>query len=122
MAFPDPFSITINAVAVPLNKTGAATASAPSTFSSADGLYKLAVNHTYGKRVRRVARLDFRKLAPDVLQPATTTPYTMACYLVVDVPIYGWSIAEQKSGCAGLIDMFNRTSGSDLQKLLEGQT
>lgn len=122
MAFPDPLSLTIAAVATNFNKLAAATDSKPSVFQTADSAYRFSVSHAYGKRIRRVARLDHKRFAPDVLQPATMVPYTMSCYLVVDVPTAGYSIADQKIICTVLTDFTARTSGSDLQKVLEGHT
>jgi len=56
----DPQSVTVNAVAIslPTVRRGVDT----STYRAADGNTELVLSHSYGKRVRRVVRLIFRKL------------------------------------------------------------
>lgn len=95
MAFADPQSVTIATVANPLPRIGSGQNTG--TFSKADGTVKLSVSHQYGKRTRRQARLDFSKIAPDPLISSTNIKYSMSAYVVVDVPVTGFTIDEQKT-------------------------
>lgn len=94
MAYADPQSVTINSVANSLPRIGSGVNTG--TFAAGDGNVKLAVSHQYGKRTRRQARLDFSKVAPDPLISSTNIKYSMSAYVVVDVPVTGFTVAEQK--------------------------
>jgi len=118
--FTDPQSITINAVPNSLPRTGVGASSA--SYSKDDGNVKLTVSHTYGKRTRRTARIDFRKTAVDPLFPAQNTPYSMSTYIVADVPVTGFSITEQKQIIDALSAWLTASSGSNVTKLLGGES
>lgn len=118
--FTDPQSITINSVAQTLPRTGVGPSSA--SYSKDDGNTKLTVSHTYGKRVRRTARIDFRKTAADALFPAQNTPYSMSTYIVADVPTTGFTIAEQKQIIDALSAWLTASSGANVTKLLGGES
>jgi len=118
--FTDPQSITINAVANTLPRTGVGASSA--SYSKDDGNVKLTVSHAYGKRTRRTARIDFRKTAADPLFPAQNTPYSMSTYIVADVPTTGFSITEQKQIIDALSAWLTASSGSNVTKLLGGES
>lgn len=120
MSFTDPQSITINAVAhslprVKITDTGA-------VYSNADGTVRVSANHVYGRRNRRVARVDFQKTAPDPLFPAQNVPYTMAAYIVVDVPKTGFTITEQKQIVDAITAWATASSGANTTKLLGGES
>lgn len=120
MAFSDPQSITINAVANTLPRV--VTNGSTSSYSKDDGNVKLTVSSSYGKRTRRTARIDFRKTAADPLFPAQNTPYSMSTYIVADVPTVGFTVAEQKQIVDALSTWLTATSGSNVTKLLGGES
>lgn len=120
MAFADPQTVTINAVANSLPRTSVRDSA--SIYASADGNTALTISHAYGKRNRRVARLDFRKTAPDPLYPAQNTPFNMSCYVVVDVPKVGFSVTEQKQIVDALTGYLTATSGAATTRLLGGES
>jgi hypothetical protein len=118
--FTDPQSITVNAVAnviprVTTNQNGA-------VYSKDDGNLKLTLSHAYGKRTRRSARVDFRKVAQDPLFPAQNTPYTMSAYIVADVPVTGFTVTEQKQIVDALTSWLSASSGANVTKLLGGES
>lgn len=119
MAFADPQSVTINAVAQSLARTGSGIDTG--VFTKDDGTYKLTVSHAYGKRVRRTIRLDARKNAADVMDSSLTVPYNMAFYAVVDAPIVGYTITEQKYVVDGLVAYLAASSGAKVTQLLGGE-
>lgn len=118
--FTDPQSITINAVANTLPRTGVGASSA--SYSKDDGNVKLSVSHSYGKRTRRTARIDFRKTAADPLFPAQNTPYSMSTYIVADVPTVGFTVTEQKQIIDALSAWLTASSGANVTKLLGGES
>lgn len=119
MAFADPQSVTINAVANSLPRTSFEPAG---TFTKDDGNVKLTVQHSSSKsRTRRNVRLDFRKIAADPLISAQNIQYSMAAYLVVDVPVTGFTVAEQKQIVDALTLYLTAGSGSKVTQLLGGE-
>lgn len=116
MAFADPQSVTINAVPISLPRTGFGATNG--SFKAADGNTLLSVSHAYGKRTRHQIRLDSLKTAADPLNPTTNLPYSMSCYMVVDVPIIGYTVAEQKLVVDGLTAYLTASSGARVTQLL----
>jgi len=119
MAFADPQSVTINAVPISLPRIAAGVGSG--AFQSADGATKLSISNSYGKRTRRMARIDVQKNAADPLNPTSNLPYNMACYVVVDVPLFGYTVAEQKQVVDGLSLYLSASSGARVTQLLGGE-
>lgn len=119
MAYSDPQTVTINAIANSLPRTGSGVNIG--SFSKDDATVKLSVAHAYGKRVRRTARIEHSKIAPDPLISSTNIKYSMSVYVVADVPITGYSIAEQKQIVDGLVLWLSATSGANTTKLLGGE-
>lgn len=119
MSFSDPQSVTINAVAVPLPRTG----SGPSqgTFTSSDGAVKMTVSHAYGRRNRRTIRIDHSKIAADPLQPAVNGRYSMSTYIVSDTPLVGYSNTEVKQVIDALTAYLTASSGARVTQLLGGE-
>lgn len=119
MAFSDPQTVTINAVANTLprvssgNNTGA--------FQKDDGNVKLSVAHQYGKRTRRSVRLDFAKIAADPLISAQNIRYSMSAYLVIDLPMTGFTVAEAKQIVDALTAYLTASSGTRVTQLLGGE-
>lgn len=120
MALSDPQSVTINTVANPLPRISVDRNA--STYSKDTGDLKLAISSSYGKRTRRAVRMDFRKTAADPMFPAQNAPYSMSCTLVVDVPVTGYSVTEQKQIVDGLLAWATASSGANLTKILGGES
>lgn len=116
MAFADPQSVTINAVANSLPRTGIGASSG--TFTKDDGTVKLTVSHQPSKgRVRRMVRLDHSKIATDVFT-SDNVRYTASVWLVADVPVNGYTIAEQKQIVDALTAYLTASSGARATQLL----
>nr|QDH89515.1 MAG: hypothetical protein H4Bulk461479_000002 [Leviviridae sp.] len=120
MALSDPQTVTVATIA----QTLARTSSGPDkgAFRKEDGSYALRVEHTYAKRTRHFARLDYRKVAPDPLMPSTNVPYNMGVYLVVDAPPVGFTNAELKFVVDGFLAYLNASSGAVVTKILGGES
>jgi len=118
MAYADPQILTIATVANTLPRVGSAQNAG--TFQKDDGSVKLSVSSSYGKRIRRTARADFQKVAPDPLVSSTNVR-SMSTYLVVDTPIQGYTIAEQNDNILAHLAWLTANSGANLLKLLGGE-
>jgi hypothetical protein len=118
VAFADPQSVTINAVAnsLPRISSGVNTGA----FQKDDTTVKLSVSHQYGTRTRRQVRLDHSKIAADVFT-SDNVKYSMSAYLVIDVPTTGYTVAEQKQIVDGLTAYLTASSGAKVTQLLGGE-
>jgi len=120
MAFPDPITVTVNAIAKTLARISSAVNAG--TFSKDDGNYVMNVSHQYGKgRTRHFARLTASKIAADPLISAQNIKYSMTSSIILDVPITGYSVAEQVLEVAGFCAWLTASSNANLTKLLGGE-
>jgi len=120
MAFTDPQSVTISAVTTPLPRVSVGNNTA--SYLSADGLIKLSASHAYGRRSRRVLRLDHSKLTADPFIPAQNTKVSMSNYIVFDVPPAGYTNADVLAVYVGFKTLFTATSDALITKLLGGES
>lgn len=121
--FADPQSVTINAVANSLPRTitgqeGVASAQ----YTKDDTTVVLRIAHQNGKRKRHNARLDFTKLAPDPFIPSQNVQLSMSAYLVVDAPVAGFTVVEQKQIVDALVLWLSATSGANTTRLIAGES
>jgi hypothetical protein len=119
MAFSDPQTVTINAVAQTLPRVSSGINAG--TFSKDDGNVKMNISHQYGKRTRRTARLDFSKIAADPLVSAQNIKYSMSAYLVVDTPVTGFTVVEAKQIVDALTAYLTASTGARVTQLLGGE-
>lgn len=121
MAFADPQSVTINAVANSLPRT----AQDPSgIFSKDDGTVALVISHAPvgNKRMRHNIRLNHSKIASDPFTAGNSLKYSMSAYLVVDVPFEGgYTVAEQKQVVDGLVAYLAASTGAKVTQLLANE-
>jgi hypothetical protein len=120
MAFADPQSVTINAIANSLPRTSSGTNTG--TFQKDDTTVALQISHNYAKRTRRVMRLTHNKVATDPLVPTINTPYSLSVSLVVDAPKVGYTVAEQKQIVDGLVAYLTASSGARVTQMLGGES
>lgn len=119
MAFADPQTITINAVATSLPRTSSGTNSG--AFTSNDGTIRKSVSHAYGKRVRRTMRVDLSKVAADPLITNQNVKLSTSVYIVVDHPVSGFTVTELKQLIDGFIASLSASSGAQITSLLGGE-
>lgn len=119
MSFADPQSVTINGVATSLPRTSSGTNSG--SFGSSDGLVTESVSHAYGKRVRRTIRLNQSKFTADPLVPSQNIRPSMSVYMVVDAPVLGFSVTEQKYLVDAFTAYLTASSGAKVTQLLGGE-
>lgn len=119
MAYADPQVVTIAAVATSLPRTSSLGPS--SVYTKDDGLVKLTISHNSAKRTRRTIRLDHSKIAADPLISAQNIKHSMSAYLVVDVPVTGYTVAEAKVIVDALTLYLTATAGARVTQLLGGE-
>jgi hypothetical protein len=117
--FADPQSVTVNAVAVPLPRTGSGLN--VGTFTSADGASVLSITHTYGRRNRRALRLTTSKISADALVPSQNIRSSMSVQLSVDVPPNGFTAAEVAFQVTAIADFLKASSGANVTKFIGGE-
>lgn len=120
MALSDPQSLTINGVATSLPLVGRVLDKG--VYRSADGNVQLQLSHAYGKRSRRVIRVDFRKIAADPLISAQNIEYSMSAYLVVDLPKTGFTVAEAGYVANALTAYLTASTNAKMTNLLSGES
>lgn len=120
MAFSDPQSVTISGSAISLPRISSVANG--STYSSSDGAVDLVLSHAYGRRTRRVIRLDHSKYAADVFIPSTNAEVSMSCYMVFDLPKVGYNNTEALAVYAGLKGLMTASSDAAITKLLGGES
>lgn len=118
MAFADPQSVTINAVAQTLPRVGQGVSSG--SFRKDDGNVQLDVSHqsTKGGRTRSLVKLTHRKIAADPLTTAVNLQYSMSVNLTVDRPDIGYTVAEAKQIVDALTAYLTASSGAKVTQLL----
>lgn len=117
MAFTDPQSVTVNAVAQSLPNISRERLG--SQYRKDDGTYSLKIQHSEGKRNRRTIRLDFQKVAADPFEPALNQKFTGSAYMVVDAPPTGFTNVEIKDIVLGLTAWL---SSANVLKVLGGES
>lgn len=120
MSFTDPQSITISGVTTSLPRVS--VGDDKSEYSSADGLIQLSASHQYGKRTRRMLRIDTSKLSPDVYVADENVKRSMSTYIVFDLPEEGYTIAEALAVYTGFNTLYTATSHAMITKLLGGES
>lgn len=118
MALADPQIVTLSSVATTLPRTSSGVNSG--TFRAPDSSLVLTVSHAYGKRNRRVVRLDHTKIAADPLT-SVNTKFGMSVYTVFDVPGTGYTVAEAAAVVAAHTKALTDTSGALVTKILGGE-
>jgi hypothetical protein len=120
MAYADPQSVTISAVPISLPRTN--VGNNKSEYTSSDGLVKLTASSAYGRRTRRVLRIDHSKIAADLYIPAQNAKLSMSNYIVFDLPVLGYTPTEAKAVYDGFKTAFSASTDLLITKLLAGES
>jgi len=120
MAFTDPQTITISGTTTSLPSTSVGANS--HEYTSSDGLIKLTASHAYGRRTRRVIRLDHSKISADVFVPATNVKHSASVYTVFDSPPAGYTNAEMLAIWTGYANQVRASTDAIIVKLLAGES
>lgn len=120
MSFSDPLSVTISGVTTPLPRVSVGDDT--SEYQSADGLIVVSASHNYGKRTRRLLRIDTSKITTDPFKPAENVKVGMSNYLVFDLPPAGYTAAEALAVYNGFKTLFTASTDAMITKLLGGES
>lgn len=117
MALADPQTMTINAVAVPLPRTGLTLQEG--SFRSADQTVTLEVQHNTGKRNRHLVKATTSTIVADPLVPAINTPVSYSAHLVIDGPRQGVTAVQLQKLAEGLVAW---STSANLAKVIGGES
>jgi len=120
MSLADPNSVTISGATTSLPRTS--VGEDRSEYTSADSLIQLAASHDYGKRVRRMLRLDVSKITADPFDTSQNVKVGMSVYTVFDLPPAGYTNAEALAVWVGYNTLATATSNAVITKLLGGES
>lgn len=120
MSFADPQTVTISAVTTPLPRVS--VGEDVSEYASGDGLIQLTASHNYGKRTRRMLRLDTSKVTSDPFRPSENVKVAMSLYTVFDLPPAGYTAAEALAVWIGYKTQVAASSDLLISKLLGGES
>jgi hypothetical protein len=121
MALADPQSVTIGST--PGTVSLPRTSSGPNSgeYTSSDGTVKMTVSHAYGKRTRRTIRLTETAISADPFIPDRNLTSSMSCYLVIDHPVNGFTVTQQKELVLALGAALAASTGALAGKLVGGE-
>ncbi|DAD51435.1 TPA_asm: coat protein [ssRNA phage Zoerhiza.4_21] len=98
------------------------TGSLKSGYLSSDGLKKLTISTTVGRRKRHMIRLDLSKVIASSLMPSQNEEVSTSAYLVVDRPLVGFTNEELKKLTEGLTTFLSATSFAATNKVLGSES
>lgn len=120
MSFADPQTVTHSGTPISLPRTS--VGDDVSEYTSGDGLTRLIASHEYGKRVRRMVRLEMQKVTADPFRPAENVKVGMSNYVVFDLPPAGYTAAEALAVWAAFKGQLTASSDLLITKLLGGES
>jgi hypothetical protein len=89
-------------------------------YRSSTGKYEIVVSHQEGKRNRRNLRLNVVETTADPFVPAENVEVSYSAYLVVDMPIAGFSNTDVNTCITGLMAWL--ASGTVTNQFLRGES
>lgn len=121
MAFADPIKFkpdNTTEVECPRVNSGAFL----SEYFSADGLTRVKIFTTNGRRKRHEIRAVLSKMTTDPFDSSRTIEVSTSIYLVVDRDPAGFTNAELKKGVEGFVGLLSASSYSAVGKLLGSES
>jgi len=120
MAFADPMTITVNAVAQSLKRISSGVNTG--AFKTNDGNFTVDISHSYSKRNRHTMAIRQRKIAADPLAPTLNAEVTQSVRITVDTPNnLAFTVAESKLLMDGFAAFLAASSGAAETSLLGGE-
>lgn len=121
MSFADPQTLTIlpaSAVSLPRTSVG----DDESEYTSGDGLLALIASHNYGRRTRRMLRVNTSKISADPFKPTENRRTSMSYYIVFDLDPSAWTATEALEVFKGFNTQVTASSNLLITKLLGGES
>lgn len=120
MAFADPTTITIDAVAIPMGRVYTGTSTGK--FVSSDAKSRIEIQPTNTKtRNRKTLRLYQEKITADPLISTTNVRVGDMISIIIDRPLEGYSDSEVEKQVVGLINYLTASTNANLKKLIAGE-
>lgn len=120
MSFTDPVVVTISAT--PHTCPRISVGDDESEYANGDGTVVVKASHDYGKRTRRMVRIDTQKIAADPFKPSENVKVGMSFYVVFDLPPAGYTAVEAKAVADGFLAYLQASSGAAITKVLGGES
>lgn len=120
MAFADPQTITISATPYACARTGSGINQG--SFADPTRALQLTVAHTYGRRIRRVIKFVWSKIAADTYNPTMNSQSSLSMALTFDLPTTGFTLAEQQAVVAGVMTWLAASTNAKITQLLSGES
>ncbi len=120
MSMSDPQVWTVNAVDKSMPRTSSGVNLGE--FRTSDGTFSVKVQHAYGRRTRRSIRFTQTKIAADPFDTTRNEQVSMGVTLVVDVPIQGFTVAEQGYVVASMLAELAASSAALTTQFLGGES
>lgn len=117
--FSDPQSVTISGNAKSLPRTSSTENGGK--FATSDRLVRMLFSHSYGKRQKHTARLEYDTTTASPLITGQNVVNSISVYLVVDLP-NGYDTTVAKSAVDGFLANLSATSGANITKLIGGES
>jgi len=124
MAYADPQSVTYNAVAQSLDRVSSGVNSGRFYKAVAGGAdFSLEISHQYGKRTRRMARLNVGLVNPNPYATGISAYESTSAYLVLDTPATNGIVdpAVAVLSVNALTLWLTATSNANALRLAQGQ-
>lgn len=111
MAFADPQSVTVNAVAQSMPRVSVGSSGGLSSmYQKSDESFKLTISHQKNaKRIRSMARIDQRSVVADPLT-AENDYEILSFYVVIDRPLVGYTQTQCEQLIAGFKTWLDNTA------------
>lgn len=95
-----------------------------SIYETSDGLVKLSIStqETANNRKRHLVRIDVSKLATNVYEESKKQEVSTSVYLVVDRPVNGFTVAENKKLVEGLVGLLSASTYGLTTRVLGGES
>jgi len=121
MAFADPQSVTINAIASSLPRVGFGVGEGK--FKKDDGNMSLTLRQrvTAKGRKQSAARLDDTMIGADPFNGALNASYSRSITLTADIPPVGFTQVQNQQFATGFITWLTANSNANLIRLLGGE-
>lgn len=123
MTIADPQAIVINAVTKNLVRLGGSDTTSSYRLDDGTDVWGLEVSHASTRgRVRHLLKVTDAKIAADVYQPDINTISKMSAHVVLDVPVVGFTSAQQSYLFIALADKLRADGDLLISKLINGET
>lgn len=117
--FADPQSVVIGGTTNSLPRVGSGLGQG--AFQLPDSSVSLSISHSYGKRTRSVAKVTQKRLSVDPLTPSNNVPVSGSVYVVLDMPVQGFTADQKKDLLKSLATWLTASTDANNIRLVGGE-